>query len=151
EDLVEVAPLEQLHHDERAAVGRDSVVEHLDDMRAPELRGRRRLPREPRDGVSVRRELVAHDLHDDLAAQAEVLRYPDAAHPAAAERAAQADLRRDKGAGCELHGARLSRAPERRVENGRPGRLTHSSERALLKTNAPLRVRRSRSRLAAVP
>ena len=78
----EIVALEELHHDEGDAVGRDAGVEDLHDVRA--LHGRRDggLARETRGSHGIARELLRHQLHDDVRLEPQMLGEPHRSHAA---------------------------------------------------------------------
>src|SRR5690606_27394962 len=73
--------LEQLHHDERQAMGLAGLV-GLHDVRIAQLDQYLALAAEPRDEVRIGGELAVHDLERDLAIDIELLRAIDRAEPA---------------------------------------------------------------------
>ena len=89
EALGEVLPVEQLHHDVRQPF-LDAVVVDLDDVVAPELRGRERLALEALPRLGHLREILGHDLHGDGAAELLIAPQPDGPHPPARHLALEA-------------------------------------------------------------
>jgi hypothetical protein len=93
QELAQIAPLEQLHHDVGLALGRHAVVEHLHHVRAAEVRRRVRLLGEPLDVLAVVEQVERQELHDDGGAEREMVRDPHPTHPAHPQLADETDGR----------------------------------------------------------
>ena len=68
------------------------VIDHLDDVRAPDLRGRGDLALEALAGVLVGGERLGEELDDDVGTELPMTRNPDSTHPARAEPAQESEL-----------------------------------------------------------
>ncbi len=79
ESLAEVLPLEELHRDVRRPL-KDSVVDDLDHVRAPDLRGRLGLPLEAGQRDDVARELPLDELDGARDVEAYVRGLPHRPH-----------------------------------------------------------------------
>jgi hypothetical protein len=95
EPLGESVTLEIFHRDVRRAVPY-AVVEHVDDVRATELRLDFGLPFEASDHLRLLSPLTFHELHRAWDAEAEVARKPDRSHPAFADLANETKATRDR-------------------------------------------------------
>ncbi len=74
--------VKQLHRDVGRAVVERAVIEDLDDVPRPELRGRFRLCIEAPEGLLRAHEFLRNKLDGDCLTQPEVSRRPDRTHPA---------------------------------------------------------------------
>ena len=112
EALGERLALEELHHDERAAVVGGAEVGDVDDVLVADRRRELRLLLEPRDDRFALRVLLEQHLHRDALADQRVRRLVDRAH------AALADLARDEVAARQRRADR-ARCVQRRRARGR--------------------------------
>ena len=104
EALAEVLAVEELHGDVRGALP-NAVVQNLDDVGAPELRGRLGLALEAGLRLGNLRVLALDEFHRAGDVEAEVGGVPHRAHSAAAELTVQAESFSDDEIGSELHAA----------------------------------------------
>ena len=81
--LFQRVALEPLHHEVRAAFGREAEIGHHHEVRVREPRERLRLDPHALDLLRLPREVFVQQLDDDGLAERDVLRVDDLAHAAA--------------------------------------------------------------------
>ena len=89
DQLLEVRPVEVLHHEVEGAVGGRARVGDVDDVGVADLRGRARLAPEALDQLGAGVEARVQDLDRDAPADVDVVRLVDAAHRPFAAQPAQ--------------------------------------------------------------
>ena len=85
QELLEIAPVEPLHHHVRQAVDEHADVHHARDVRAVDARRGARLGEEPLDDLRQARQLRREELHRDRLVEQHVVRCKHDRHPAFAE------------------------------------------------------------------
>ena len=81
ETFAQILALQELHDDERNSVP-DSVLEHVDDVRAANLRGRPRLAFGAHPELSCIRALAVDQLDSAKAVEQEIVREPNTSNTA---------------------------------------------------------------------